>query len=136
MAMSKEHKQALAEGRRQSRVVRDYLQALESSAGTPGRSSDPAQVQGKVDDYQRRIDQEPSPVKRVELIQKRLDAEAHLATLQTQPDVEELERQFVEIAADYSDRKGISYTAWREQGVPAAVLRAAGVPRTRRSAVS
>ncbi len=131
--MSKEHKQALAEGRRQGRVVRDYLEALESAAGTPGRSSDPTQVQGKIDDYQQRIEQEPNPVKRVELIQKRLDAEAHLASLQARPDVAELEREFVEVAADYSDRKGISYSAWREQGVSASVLREAGVPRTRRS---
>jgi hypothetical protein len=35
----------------------------------------------------------------------------------------------VEVAASYSARQGISYDAWREIGVPAAVLREAGVSR-------
>ena len=44
-----------------------------------------------------------------------------------------LEEAFVGAASEYSDRKGISYSAWRELGVPAAVLKRAGVKRTRRS---
>ena len=43
-----------------------------------------------------------------------------------------LELGFVEHAASYSDRKGVSYTAWREFGVPASVLRTAGIKETRR----
>ena len=48
-------------------------------------------------------------------------------------DLEAIESAFVEHAASYAGRKGISYTAWREQGVPAAVLSKAGIPRTRAS---
>ena len=40
-----------------------------------------------------------------------------------------LEEQFVIAAKGYSERKGISWTAWREVGVPASVLERAGVSR-------
>ena len=40
-----------------------------------------------------------------------------------------LEEDFVVAAADYSERKGISYAAWREAGIDAAVLRRAGIRR-------
>ena len=47
-------------------------------------------------------------------------------------DLDELEAGFVEHARSYSERKGISYSAWRETGVPAAALKKAGISRTRR----
>ena len=40
-----------------------------------------------------------------------------------------LEDEFVDAASGYSQRKGISYTAWRELGVPASVLKRAGIGR-------
>jgi len=127
-AMSKAHKRALAEGRTHSRVVRDYLQALDAGSQRRGRlpTLTPSDVQA-------RIDVESDPLRRVELIQQRMDVEDRLAVQANEPDVESLERQFVQAAKGYAQRKGISYTAFRELGVPAAVLREAGVPRTRRS---
>ena len=44
-------------------------------------------------------------------------------------DMSALEREFVKAAPAYGDRKGISYAAWREAGVSAAVLRRAGIQR-------
>jgi hypothetical protein len=38
-----------------------------------------------------------------------------------------LEDGFVEHARSYGERKGISYAAWREIGVSAAVLKRAGI---------
>jgi hypothetical protein len=35
----------------------------------------------------------------------------------------------VKSAAPYSERKGITYSAWREVGVPANVLEKAGISR-------
>ncbi|MHB1534624.1 MAG: hypothetical protein ACYC1D_08440 [Acidimicrobiales bacterium] len=43
----------------------------------------------------------------------------------------ELETAFVKVASGYSERKGLSYAAWREAGVSADVLRRAGIRRTR-----
>lgn len=130
-AMSDEHKAALAKGRRQAKAVRDYLEALEKNS-RPGRRLSREEIQQKIDEAQRQAEVEEDPARRVELIQKRLDYEERLADFADAPDMEELEAGFVEAAKEYSDRKGITYTAWREAGVAASVLRDAGVPRTRR----
>ena len=44
-------------------------------------------------------------------------------------DLQQLEAGFIECAWEYGNRKGITYTAWREVGVPAATLKAAGITR-------
>jgi hypothetical protein len=126
-AMSDEHKQAIADARRQNQAVRDYLNAL-TTAKPAGRrpSTTPEQLQEQVD-------AESDPVKRLELIQRRLDIEDRLASKQDLPDLETLEAEFVAVAADYASRKGITYTAFRELGVPASALKQAGIPRTRRT---
>lgn len=131
--MSEEHKAALAKGREQGRAVREYLAALEQER-KPGRPVDREAIEAKLPEIQGRIDAEPDPAKRVELIQKRLDLEERLVELGEAPDMDALEQAFVDAAAEYSERKGISYPAWREAGVPAAVLKQAGVKRTRRVA--
>jgi hypothetical protein len=131
--MSEEHKAALAEGRAQGRAVRDYLAALETDR-KPGRKVDAGAVEQRIADVQATIDAEPDPAKRVELIQKRLDLEAKLIDVQEAADLDALEEGFVQAAEPYSERKGITYHAWREAGVPAAVLKRAGVKRTKKPA--
>ena len=66
---------------------------------------------------------------RLALVQERMDLDAALAAAETTVDLTALEDGFVEAAAGYGERKGISYAAWREVGVPAAVLKRAGVSR-------
>lgn len=131
-AMSEEHKAALAEGRRQGRDVRDYLQALEHGKRR-GRRLSRQELENRVDGLRDRIAGEPDPAKRLELVQQRLDYEDRLAAETDEPDMESLETAFVAAARPYSERKGITWTAWRELGVPAATLKKAGVPRTRRT---
>ncbi len=46
-------------------------------------------------------------------------------------EMETLEAAFIEIALPYSERKGLSYAAWRAVGVQPRVLRAAGISRRR-----
>lgn len=128
--MSDDHKAALARGRAQGKAVREYLAALEQER-KPGRRLDRATIETRLPQIQASIDAEPDPAKRVELIQRRLDLEQRLVQLEDQPDIGVLESAFAQAAGEYSERKGISYAAWREAGVPAAVLKAAGVPRTR-----
>lgn len=126
--MSDEHKAALAEGRNQGRAVRRYLEALEAHKPKRGRKRTPESVQKRLD----RIDVElakADPLKRLQLIQERLDLKTELETAGAKVDLTELEREFVSAAAAYSKRKGISYAAWRELGVEAAVLKRAGVSR-------
>ncbi|MDZ7734518.1 MAG: hypothetical protein U5R31_16850 [Acidimicrobiia bacterium] len=38
-----------------------------------------------------------------------------------------LESDFVKAAAEYGESKGIDYRTWREAGVPAGVLKKAGI---------
>lgn len=130
--MTAEHKAALAKGREQGRVVREYLAALNEEK-KPGRKLDADTLNERITQTQAEIDAEPDPAKRVDLIQKRLDYEEKLANIGEAVDLESLEKDFVKAAKEYSERKGITYSAWREAGVPAAVLKDAGIPRTRRA---
>jgi hypothetical protein len=118
----------LADGRRQGKAVRDYLTALQTSSSKP-RGRRPAQ---SPEEIQAKLDAEPDPVKRLDLIQKRLDVEERLAAENDSRDLEALEEDFVAAVKPYAERKGLSYTALREAGVPAAVLKRAGIARTRR----
>lgn len=131
MAMSQEHKDALAEGRRQGHAVRKYLEWLDRDKKR-GPKVSKAKLAGRVTDLAEQVAAEQDPATRLELVQMRLDAERELATRETEESLDDIVADFTEIAKDYSERKGISYTAWRELDVPAAVLRDAGVPRTRR----
>ena len=129
--MSDEHKAALAKGREQGRAVREYLAALNEEK-KPGRKVDADTLAEKISQVQEQIATEPDPAKRLDLIQKRLDLEAQQVAASEQVDLEAREKEFVKAAKEYSERKGITYSAWREAGVPAATLKAAGIPRTRR----
>lgn len=130
--MTQEHKDALAEGRRQSRAIKAYLEALDAPKRR-GRPVTPESLQTKIEDLSTRLRDESDPLRRVDLIQARLDAEEALDNLEVAENLEGLEAGFVEYGAAYSERKDISYAAWREAGVPASVLKDAGVKRTRRS---
>lgn len=130
--MSEEHKQALAQGRQEGRAVREYLAAIEQER-RPGRRADKGSIEQRIAEVQARIDEEPDPAKRVEMIQRRLDLEEQLIAMQDEPDLDALEAAFIDAASGYSERKRISYAAWREAGVPAATLKAAGIKRTRRT---
>lgn len=128
--MTQEHKDALAEGRRQGRAVRDYLEALEQHRPKRGRKRTPESIRKQLD----RINDEiaaADPVKRLQMIQDRIDLETELGSMENKPDLEALENDFVAAAKPYSERKSISYAAWRELGVEAAVLKRAGVSRGR-----
>jgi hypothetical protein len=127
MAMSDEHKAALARGRREARAIKSYLGAL--GRRRPGRPVTPASLKKRVDELSRRLAEEPNPLRAVEIRQQRLDAEEALAEAESAADLSELERGFVEHARSYSERKGISYAAWRQSGVPAAILKEAGIGR-------
>lgn len=130
--MTPEHKAALAKGRAQARAVKEYLNLLERDRKR-GPKMTAEKLEQRLAETREAIDNETDPAKRLELIQKRLDDEDRLAGLQDEPDTDAVEKDFVASAKEYGERKGITYTAWRELGVPAAVLKQAGVPRTRRT---
>ena len=127
--MTDEHKAALAEGRAQGRAIREYLDALEAHRPKRGRKRTPDSIKKRLE----RIEVDlPSadPVKRIALIQERMDLESELESSDNGVDLVALERDFVQHAKEYSTRKGISYNAWRTVGVSPTTLKAAGIPRS------
>ncbi len=126
--MTEEHKAALAEGRRQGKAVRDYLEALEQHKPKRGRKRTPESIRKQLAKIDETID-DADPVKKLQLIQDRMDLENELERLENKPDLSGLEDDFVDAAKPYSERKGISYAAWRELGVEATVLKRAGITR-------
>ena len=126
--MTDEHKAALAAGRAEGRAVRAYLEALDQHRPKRGRKRTPDSVNARL----AKIDTElvsADPMTRLSLVQERLDLLAELESLTTTVDLTALESDFVKSAKGYGERKGISYAAWREVGVSAATLKAAGIGR-------
>lgn len=126
--MSSEHKEALALGREQGRAVRRYLEALELHKPKRGRKRTPESVKKQLALIETKLPT-VDPLTRVQLIQQRMDLRQELETKQQTVDLTALESEFVKAAKDYGQRKGISYAAWREAGVDAAVLKKAGISR-------
>ena len=128
--MSAAHKAALAEGREQSRVVRDYLEALEAHKPKRGRKRTAESVKKNLAEVSQSL-KSANGHARLDLIQRRRDLEVELAGMQAGGvDISALEKSFVKVAKNYASRKGISYAAFREFGVPADTLKRAGVSRS------
>ncbi len=127
-SMTAQHKAALAEGRAEGRAVKAYLEALEKNRPKRGRKRTPDSIKKRLATIESQLD-DASPIQRLQLIQERMDLGRALAMLDTKVDLSALETGFVKAGASYSKRKGISYAAWRELGVPADVLTRAKITR-------
>jgi hypothetical protein len=127
--MSAEHKTALAQGRTEGQVVRRYLEALETHKPRRGRRRTPASIEERLATIDEQLPV-ADPFRRLHLIQERLDLEHEVSAGADGVDLEAAEGEFVQAAGAYSERKGITYQAWRAAGVEARVLKAAGIPRT------
>ncbi len=126
--MTDDHKAALAEGREQGRAVRRYLEALESQRPKRGRKRTADSIQKRLADIDERL-ANADALARLHLSQERMDLERQLSAGDDNIDLESLEAEFVQSAGPYSQRKGITYQAWREAGVEPRVLKAAGIGR-------
>jgi hypothetical protein len=130
MAMSEEHKAALARGRAEAIAIKAYLAAV-AAPKKRGRPVNRTSLENKIASLDAKIRAEDNPLAKVDLIQARIDARGTLDDLETAGDLEGLQKGFEKHAASYSERKGITWTAWREAGVPASTLRNAGIKQTR-----
>ena len=126
--MSDEHKAALAKGREEGKIVRDYLEALRANKPKRGRKRTPDSVNKRL----AAIDEElpnASAMEELRLVQERRDLQEELERMGDTVDMTALEEAFVKVAKSYSASKKISYASWREVGVEARVLKAAGISR-------
>jgi hypothetical protein len=126
--MSQDHKDALAQGRAEGRTVRAYLEALDTHRPKRGRKRTPDSIRRRLAAIEKEI-AEVDALKRLQIIQERMDLEQELVLLESDNDLAELEAAFVLVAKSYAQRKGISYSAFRELGVDSSVLKSAGISR-------
>jgi hypothetical protein len=129
--MTAAHKEALAKGREEGRIVRRYLEAVDARRLPPGRPRSRQSLVRRLEAVDGQL-AGAAPLARLHLLQERADLEAALARADrahTDGDdgMAELEGRFVKVARAYSERKGIGYRAWRAAGVAAAVLEMAGI---------
>ena len=127
--MTDAHKNALAEGREQSRHVRAYLEALEAHKPKRGRQRTPATIRKQLGEVEAALPG-ATGLKKLELAQRKIALASELEAKSVVVDLSELRKNFVQHAKAYSERKGYSYAAWREAGVPAEDLKAAGITRS------
>lgn len=127
--MSQAHKEALAVGRDQGRAIRRYLEGLEANRPKRGRKRTPESVGRQLAAVEERL-ADADALTRLHLVQEREDLQQELARQNPTTDLPALREDFIKAALEYSERKGISYSTWREAGVDAATLREAGISRT------
>jgi hypothetical protein len=109
--------------RAETNAVAAYLTALRAPK-VPARNR--AKLEQRRAQVEQWLSEESSPIREVELIQRRLDIDAQLAQIQHGERLAQLEEAFVKVAS-WATRSGISAAALREVGVPARVLARAGM---------
>lgn len=124
--MSNAHKKALAEGRSEGRIIREYLEVVEATKPRRGRRRTPESIARRLTVINTEL-KVADPVTKVRLIQERLNLRTELAAMKTKTEVVAAESKFVKVAKRFSDRNDITYDAWREFGVSPSVLKRAGI---------
>jgi len=127
--MSDAHKAALAKGRAEGRVVRDYLEGLRATKPKRGRKRTPETIGARLSKIEGELP-DASPIDELALVQERRDLQDELAAMSETIDMGSLESDFVEVAKSYSESKKIAYASWRDVGVEASVLKRAGISRS------
>ena len=126
--MSTSHKNALANGRTEGRIIREYLEIVEAIKPKRGRRRTPESITKRLAVIATEL-KTADPVTKVRLIQERLNLRTELAGMKTKTEVGTAEARFIKVARSFSVRNEITYDAWREFGVTPAVLKRAGIER-------
>ncbi len=114
--------------REEERVVRRYLEALQTKPSRRGPHRSPDTLAGRL----RQIDQDLAharSVTRLLLLQERRDLEAKLERSTERSDFTRYEQEFIRVARAYGERQGIAYSSWRALGVRSSVLAKAKIIR-------
>lgn len=130
--MTDAHKEALAQGRSDGRAVKQYLEALAAHKPRRGRPFNVEAAEAEIIEIDAVIGQNVGALEGLQLAQRRIDLADRITAVAGAEDhgsLDDLEEAFVKAAAPYSERKGITYSAWRSAGVSAATLKKAGIAR-------
>lgn len=125
-SLTHEHLEALAVGRDQGRIVRNYLEALDMNRPKRGRRRTVESIKRQIAKVDEQL-KDANSIDRLRLIQQRYDLNNELKNREDASDKGSIEDAFISVAADYSRRKGIDRATWREAGVSPSVLRKAGI---------
>jgi hypothetical protein len=109
--------------RAETNAVAAYLTALKGPRPSGSSKAKREGLMRRRAQVEQWIGEERSPIREVELVQQRLNIDALLAQL----DQAELEEAFVKVAVSWAKSSGVSAAALRDVGVPASVLRRAGL---------
>jgi hypothetical protein len=124
--LSPQHKAAMAAGRTEARHVAAYLEALDANKPRPGRQRTVESIRRQLTQVKSEL-RDATAMRKLELVARRIELESELDAKTTSSDLSKLRAGFVKYAAKYASRKGIPKQAFREAGVPAADIRAAGI---------
>ena len=124
--MSNSHKEALANGRAEGRVIREYLEIVEATKPRRGRKRTPESISRRLTLIAQEL-KTADPVTKVRLVQERLNLRSELAGMKSKAEVQAAEAKFVKVVKKFSDRNDITFDAWREVGVSPTVLKKAGI---------
>jgi hypothetical protein len=129
--LSAAHKRALAEGRTMSATVDRYLSAV-NTPKRRGRKVSKSALEQRLAEARIKA-KSATGVEKVLAAQDVRDLQSRIANMSVASggDIKSLEAAFVKIAKRFGENRGIGYGAWRDAGVPAVVLKKAGVARTR-----
>lgn len=126
--MTSGHKAALAQGRTEGRIVREYLESLRANKPKRGRKRTADTISKRLEAIDGEL-ADADALTELRLRQERRDLQRELEAKSQTLDHSKLEASFLDVAKSYGERQGISYASWREVGVDAAVLKRAGVAR-------
>lgn len=118
--MDKEHQEKIKRGRDEGMAVKRYLMALAGENPSPKRD-----VSKQLERIKEELQIVTNPLQRVELLRKQYNLTHDV--VETMIDLNALEKKFVEVLPDYSERTGTVRAVWEEVGVPKEVLDRAGV---------
>jgi hypothetical protein len=139
---SKPKRKSSKSGRAASNAVARYLDEVAEGAtrgasvylgklpGYPWTTTDPDVVDQAADDIAKKADAATSRLVEVKLRQRVANLRVEAEDLRAEESGEDAESEFVEVAAAWAEANGIAYETFRDMGVPARVLRAAGISRT------
>jgi hypothetical protein len=127
-AISAAHKKALANGRTEGRIIREYLEIVEATKPRRGRKRTESSITKRLAVIQSEL-KVTDPVTKVRLLQERLNLRSELAGMKSKAEITSAEAKFVKVARSFSTRNDITYDAWCEFGVTPSVLKRAGITK-------
>lgn len=124
--MDEEHKRKLAQGRKDARSVKAYLEFLEENRPKRGRRRTKESIAKRLTAIDEELEA-ASPLARLNLYQEQMDLVSEVDAMGDKIDSTEVRAGFVDAAGRYAESKGLTKAAFKLMGIDAATLREAGI---------